>query len=123
MNTLLATRRFQKRARHRIRAERTQIHLLRRLCKEMPPTQAIVFMSYFNQFPERFVRGNDNYFRPDWATTIRQMKLKRRAYWKMTRALVTLGFLERRRRGLRAEYRIVFEKLDKYAEGGSDAEI
>jgi acyl carrier protein phosphodiesterase len=114
-----ATRRFQKRARHRLRAEKTQVHLLRRLCKEIPPTQAIVFMSYFNQFPERFVKGNDNYFRPDWVTTIRQMGIKRRAFWKMTRALVETGLLESRRKGLHKEYRIMFDELGKYTDKGT----
>jgi len=78
--------------------------------------QAIVFMSYFNQFPERFVKSNDNYFQPDARATIKQLGIKRRAFWKMTRALVTLGLLQRRRKGLRREYRIVFGKLDKYEE-------
>jgi|GEM_PF-1972281 hypothetical protein len=110
------TRRDFRHARQRIGAEKLQARILREMAREMPPTQAIVFMSYFHQFPE-FAHGNDNYFKPAWARTCGQLQIRRRAFWKMTRALIDLGFLERRWCGLLRgwwEYRIVFEKLEKY---------
>jgi hypothetical protein len=110
------TKRGHKRARQRIAAEKLQASILRGMAKDMPPMQAMVFMAYFHQFPARFVDGKQNYFSPDHLTTIRQLGIKRRAYRKMTRALARLGFLETRRvkPWKRAEYRVVFEKLDKY---------
>ncbi len=124
--TIDFTRKGYKHARQRIHAEKAQVAILRGMSKEMPPTQAIVFMSYFNQFPERYVHANGDYFSPDWRTTVKQLGIRRSDFWKMTRALVELGFLYRRRHALPlfgrmvkvgpVEYRIDFDKLAKYEE-------
>ncbi len=118
-NGVAFTRRSRKRYDRKTRAEHAQVDILRGLSKEMPPTQAMVFMSYFNQFPERYQRGHDNYFRPDAFTTISQLRLRRRMFWRMTRDLVKRGLLEQRREKRfpwPREYRIVFDKLEKYTE-------
>lgn len=116
------TRRDRKRARQRINAEKAQVRILRGLTKEMPPIQAIVFMSYFNQFPERWDhRDKEYYFLPDPWPTIRQLGIKPRVFRKLTRNLVDQGWLKKRSRGLRgpAQYRVMFERLDKYAASGT----
>ena len=112
-----ASRKTAKRYRQRRRAEHVQVNILRGMCKEMPPTQAMVFMSYLNQFPELHWPGHYRYFTPAWAVTIRTLGIKRRAFWRMTRALVGLGYLERRWCGMLRgmwEYRIDFDKLTRY---------
>jgi hypothetical protein len=118
--TVNFTRCERRRHKQRIEAQGNQVAILRGMAREMSPMQAIVFMSYFNQFPELARPGNDNYFSPAWAVTIRTMGIKRRAFWKMTSNLVELGFLDVRPHLFKAdEYRIMFDKLAKYTEKGT----
>lgn len=120
MNGVAFSHSQRRRFSQKTHAEATQTNILKGMVKIMPPLQAMVFMSYFNQFPERYsgIR-NDYYFQPDWVTTIRQLHLSRRVFWKMTRALVGLGYLQRRWCGLLRgwwEYQIAFEKLKRFSE-------
>jgi hypothetical protein len=121
------SRKQRRRQKQRIHAESAQVLILRGMAKEMAPTQAVVFMSYFNQFPELAVAGNDNYFFPAWGATCAQLGIKRRVFWEMTENLVRLGFLEEGWPGvlgiswlgrlfLKHEYRIAFDMLKKYTE-------
>jgi hypothetical protein len=119
-NGVAFTKKYRKRFDHKSSAEHSQADILRGMKSEMPPMQAIVFMSLFHQFPERFIYGEDNFFRPDALTTCVQLRIKRRAYWAMTHNLERLGYVRRRRASTvpwRREVRINFDKLAKFKEG------
>lgn len=87
------------------------------LLQHMKPIQALVFMQLYQQFPARFIPGNDFFFKPIQKAICAQMNLKDSVYYLMVHKLVSEGWLEQRQAksgGL--EFRIVFEKLHRFVE-------
>ncbi len=91
------------------------------LLKHMKPVQAMVFMAFYQQFPERYLPGNDYYFRPSFLASKSQLRIKEPVYHLIVTRLVDGGWLERRKaRSGGMEYRIVFERLHDFIEGGKE---
>jgi len=85
------------------------------LKKEMPPTQALLMMAFFNQFPYRFIPHNGFYFTPNTDEITSQMNLDLMAITTMANNLVGLGFLDKRNaESGGVEYRIIFDRLRRY---------
>ena len=90
------------------------------LLKYMKPVQALVFMAFYMQFPDRFIPANDFFFRPSWTAIKGQLHVKEPVYHLMVTRLVDGGWLERRKaRSGGMEYRIVFERLHDFIESGT----
>lgn len=90
------------------------------LLKHMKPVQALIFMGIYTQFPGRFIPHNEYFFQPSMKLIIAPMRLKEPVYHMMMARLVEGGWLSRRKhkRSGQLEYRIEFDKLRGFLEGG-----
>ncbi len=84
------------------------------LLREMPPVQALVMMQLYRQFPKRWRRDHGMFFRPDEAAIMRAMHLRPPMFYALLGRLIDGGYLEKRLERQGMEYRIRFERLERF---------